>query len=252
MSTRDSTGTKINHVVQETITFATGNLTRAVNAPRGAGGFELYGTGGSTPLWQMAPLLMNCQFFDNSAGTYTSGTENLTSRLTANVLTLSAMEATVDFVYFGCDTMFRGVYLNVGSANAVASVLAATYWDGAAWTGLTETDGTASGGATLAIDNSLTWTLPTDWAKTSVNGSNSLFFVRFNVTGTLTTPTTLIEAIPLSVQTGRAISPAAAAVLPRYWFDRGGVGGLEAVADNTDTLVITWLGTSPYITATAE
>src|SRR3990172_6841968 len=235
MSTRDSTGTKINHVVQETITFATGNLTRAVNAPRGAGGFELYGTGGSTPLWQMAPLLMNCQFFDNSAGTYTSGTENLPSRLTANVLTLSAMEATVDFVYFGCDTMFRGVYLNVGSANAVASVLAATYWDGTTWTGLTETDGTASGGATLAIDNSLTWTLPTDWAKTSVNGSNSFFFFRFNVTGPLPTPTTLIEAIPLSVQTGRAISPAAAAVLPRYWFDRGGVGSLEAVGRNTPT-----------------
>lgn len=244
--------TKINHMVAGTITLATGNLTQAHNAPRAALGVELYGTGASTPTWQFCPLLMSAWFYDDSAGTYTSGRDELTSRVAADVLTLNSMEAANDFVYFGCDVPFRGVYMNIGNTNGTASVLAATYWDGSAWTGLTETDNTASAGATLAVDNTLTWTVPTDWAKRSVNGTTNLYWARFSVSVTLDSSVTLVEAIPLSLQTNKPISPATAAVLPRYWFDRGGVGGIEATGDNADTLVINWLCGSRASVYTAE
>lgn len=245
------TDQKVTHMVSGTTTLATGNLTQAQNAPRGVLGVELYGTGASTPTFQFCPLLMGALYFDNSAGTYTDARAELTSRVAADVLTLNSMEAAVDFVYFGCDVPFRGIYLNVGNTNGTASVLAATYWDGAAWTGLTETDGTASAGATLAIDNILTWTVPTDWAKTSVQ-SNNLYWVRFAVSVTLDASVTLVEAIPLSIQTNKAASPAATVPWPRYWFDRGVVGGIESTGDNADTLVCNWICSRRDSVYTAE
>ena len=245
--------TRINHVVTGTITLATGNLTQAHNAPRGAMGIELYGTGASPPTWQFTPLLRTAFHYDDSAGTYTDGTAALSSRVAAYLLTLNDLEATNDFLYFGSATPFRGIYLNIGNTNTTASTdLAATYWDGAAWTGLTETDGTATGGISFALDNVVTWTMPTDWAKVSVNGSTPLFFVRFNFDATFDSTVTLLEAIPLSVQTNRPSSLASTLPLNRYWFDRTMIGGIEAVGDNADTLVVTWLCTSAFNTVTAE
>jgi hypothetical protein len=64
-------------------------------------------------------------------------------------------------MYIGAHVPFRGFIVDVSaSVNAVVSTLTAQYWTGTAWTSLSPSDGTASGGATLAQDGNITWTMP--------------------------------------------------------------------------------------------
>ena len=53
--------------------------------------------------------------------------------------------------------------------NNTASVLTVNYWNGGAWTAISETDGTETGGNTaFAQDGSVTWTVPAAWARASL------------------------------------------------------------------------------------
>ena len=243
----------ITGIVGEEITFATGNLTRATNNPYGASGVEVRLASGTADSWNFCPRLRKAWKFTAVGSVYRDDTNALSERGTNQTATFNSMVATDDFIYVGADVPFRGVYVNVANANGTASILSAFYWDGSAWTGLTETDGTASAGATLAIDNIITWTLPTDWQKTNVNGSGPLFWVRMNSDGGTDSATSLAEIIPLSVQgtsitVGGAATPvivATAVTPPRYWFDRDAVGGIEILAANTELVRLEWLITSP-------
>jgi len=243
----------ITGIVGESITFATGDLTRAFNAPYAASGIELRGAALANDNWNFCPRLRKAWKFTLVGSVYRDDTEILTERGTNQTATFNSMVATDDFIYIGVDVPFRGVYVNVVNANSTASVLSAFYWDGSAWTGLTETDGTASAGATLAIDNVITWTVPTDWAKTIVNGSGPLYWVRMNSSGGTDSATSLAEVIPLSIQgtsssIGGSDTPvvvATAVAAPRYWFDSDHVGGVEVLAANTEVVRIEWLITSP-------
>ena len=244
---------KLTGIVGESITFATGHLTRAFNAPYGATGVEIRGAVLANDNWNFSPRLQKAWKFTAVGSVYRDDTDTLTERGTNTTATYNSMVATNDFIYLGCDVPFRGVTVNVVNANGTASVLSAFYWDGSAWTGLTETDGTASAGATLAIDNNITWTVPTDWAKTVVNGSGPLFWVRMNSDGGTDSATSLAEIVPLGVQgtsatVGGSDTPvvvATAVAAPRYWFDRNAVGGVEILAANTEVVRVEWLITSP-------
>ena len=83
--------------------------------------------------------------------------------------------ANSDFLLIGSHLPFRGVQVDVGTdVNAVANALTAAYWDLGSgvgtWTSLSATDGTASGGASLAIDGAVTWTVPGEsrWKPTAL------------------------------------------------------------------------------------
>lgn len=244
---------KITGIVGESITFATGHLTRAFNAPKGASGVEVRLAVLANDNWNFSPRLKRAFKFTASGSVYRDDTATLTERGTNTTATYNSMVATNDFIYLGCDVPFRGVTVDVVNANGTASVLSAFYWDGTNWTGLTETDGTASAGATLAIDNNITWTVPTDWATTTVNGTGPHFWVRFNSDGGTDSATSLAQIVPLGVQgtdatIGGSDTPvvvATAVAPPRYWFDPEAVGGIEVLAANTEVVRIEWLITSP-------
>lgn len=70
-----------------------------------------------------------------------------------------------DYVVVGSAFPFAGIAMDVDTANANASVMTVKYWNGSAWTDISATDGTASGGATLAQDGAVTWTIPAAWTK---------------------------------------------------------------------------------------
>jgi hypothetical protein len=53
------------------------------------------------------------------------------------------------------------------------------YWDGDSWETLSVTDGTSA----FTSDGQITFTPPSDWARTSVNSSWSKYFVRYHITG---------------------------------------------------------------------
>ena len=73
------------------------------------------------------------------------------------------------YIYVGAPVQFAGVVVDVGTgAQGTASVITVKYWNGVNWTDISDTDGTTSGGASFAVDGSVTWTVPTAWAKASL------------------------------------------------------------------------------------
>lgn len=69
----------------------------------------------------------------------------------------------VGAVYVGAPGEFRGLRADVDAANSNASVLTGEYWNGSAWVDAVITDGTASGGATMAVDGDITFTPAAAW-----------------------------------------------------------------------------------------
>lgn len=105
-----------------------------------------------------------------TASTITDGSEALQDNATGTTLVLDSLDtfANGNAIYIGAHDQFRGVDIDVGNTNSTASVLTVKYWDGSAWSDITATDGTASGGATFAQDGLVTWTVPSGWTTTSL------------------------------------------------------------------------------------
>ena len=105
---------------------------------------------------------------------FTDASENMQDGSTATTLSMHSFDtaANGDFVYVGSPLPFRGVRVTIGNTNSVgASTLTVKYWQDAAtdaWTTITATDGTASGGDTFGVTGNVTWTVPTDWLKKSL------------------------------------------------------------------------------------
>src|SRR5207247_1094219 len=142
--------TPIFYTVGESITTSTGNLTVARNLPYGARYVEIRITTTASDFWQFCPRLRQAFKFTAVGSVYRDDTTTLSERGANTTVTFNSMVASNDFIYIGCDVPFRGVYVNVVNVNGTASVMSGSYWSGAAWTALSITDGTTSGGATLA------------------------------------------------------------------------------------------------------
>lgn len=254
---------KICSIVGESITFATGDLVRSFAAPTGATGVEIRGAALANDGFQFSPKLQGAWWSDN--GTWSDLSSNVSEKGLQNFAEIDSFHQTQDSFYVGCAVPFRGVYINIKAANGTASVVTWTYRksDGT-WADTSDTDGTASGGATLAIDNAVTWTVPSDWipsrlteSETGATDGRLLFWVKMNVSATLDSDTQIAEIIPMNIQPsidggatalGGGDTPvlvATAAAAPRYWFDPAHVGGVEITAANTEVVRIEWLITSP-------
>lgn len=109
---------------------------------------------------------------DDLATAPTDASANAQDASATTSVTLSSMStlANGDALYVGSWVPFQGVDIDIDAANATASVLTVSYWNGSAWVDISDTDGTASGGATMAQDGQVTWTVPTAWAKASLRG----------------------------------------------------------------------------------
>lgn len=80
------------------------------------------------------------------------------------VLSSQGTAAQNDFLYVGSHIPFSGVHVDVGDANGNASVITVKYRkNDNTWADIADTDGTASGGASLAQDGDITWDIPGDW-----------------------------------------------------------------------------------------
>ena len=89
-----------------------------------------------------------------------------------------------DYVAFGFEQEFSQLRINVGTA-ASGGANTWEYWNGSSWTALSGvTDNTNS--FQNSGTNTVLWTAPTDWEERTLDGSASLFWVRANVSTTLT------------------------------------------------------------------
>jgi hypothetical protein len=91
-----------------------------------------------------------------------------------------------DFLYLGKLTPFKEVYFNFAVEGSYGAVVA-EYWDGSAW----QTLSVAGAAAALAADGKMNWAIPVDWATTTVNSSEAMYWVRLSATTPWTTPATI-------------------------------------------------------------
>lgn len=138
--------------------------------------------------------------------------------------------ANENYLYAGCHIPFGGLRVDVGAANGTASVMTAQYWNGNTWVAVTISDGTASGGATLAVDGDITWTAPTNWARTPLDRRN-LYWIRFKVSVQLDSEVELNDVY--GIQSGSPFN--VVFDQPKSIKIQGGPGGYSALSVVTDT-----------------
>lgn len=116
----------------------------------------------------------------DDGGSFTNDTLPSYDTFTNDMTLLPATPAVNDAYYFGNDAKFDEIELNVSTAGSGTWTITWEYYNGTAWAALSGvTDGTT--GFTTSGTNSITYTVPTDWAVTSVNGSANEFFIRGRV-----------------------------------------------------------------------
>ena len=125
-----------------------------------------------------ADQLRNVKAEDNGTG-FTDITSDATGPDLAIVDLMPATEADNDATYFGHDRPFYALNLNLSTGKAGTWTGVWEYYDGTAWQLLTDlTDGTANFVTTGA--QSVTWTIPDDWATTAID-SDTRYWVRFRI-----------------------------------------------------------------------
>lgn len=197
--------------------------------------------------WNKNPFLIVLKTTDllATAGNLTDYSDNAQDNSTSTDVTLSSLATVANkgAVYVGSWTPFSGLEVDVDAANGTASVLTVTYWDGSAWTDTSATDGTASGGATFAVDGNITWTVPSAWVTASLQEAvttalphtgiltQPMYWVRLAVSAALDSSTTLNSMIAINRDTTYAEIPAG------MWWEESitvGPGGYYSITALTD------------------
>jgi hypothetical protein len=121
--------------------------------------------------------------FDNGKGCFTSVSGVFTD-VTTQMYSGASNTTVSDTLY--CGFMEPYDQWNIVLATArVGGTATFQYWNGSAWSALTpHTDGTSG----LTASGQMYFYPPSDWAQTSVNGSNQKFWVRVVVAGQSTSP----------------------------------------------------------------
>ena len=179
---------------------------------------------------------------------FTDYSKDAQDAATATLVTLSSLStaANGDYLYVGAHVPFRGLNATVVDANGVASVMTAVYSQiGDVWTALTITDGTASGGATVAVTGNITWTVPTDWVKKLVGG-REMYWVRFQVSVALDSSTTLSSLLAMNQSTAPWDIISGEKEEFKLHKGPGGVGCIEARTDAGTANLIVNIATGPW------
>jgi hypothetical protein len=179
---------------------------------------------------------------------------------TSSDVVLSSIDtlANGDSLWLGSHLPFSGLTLDVDAANGNASVLAAHYWNGTAQTTLTPTDNTASGGASIAQDGTITWTVPTDWVPAKLRSlvsatvplpyaEETLYWARLSWSAALDSSTTLNSILALPRSTAYFELPADWELALRVNRGRGGHSAVRAVTDaGTGNLIVNAIALSRF------
>lgn len=102
----------------------------------------------------------------------------------ADWVVFPAAEATDDYAAIGMTEKFGQIIVdNTGGTAGTVGEVDWEYWDGTAWVALAGVvDGTSEFTAAAAAGQSVTWTIPADWATLSLDGGPALFYIRAVIT----------------------------------------------------------------------
>lgn len=203
--------------------------------------------------YALCPYLTVLRTQDRLATAPTDASDNAQDDDATTSVTLSSQStwANGDALYVGSHIPFRGVSVDVDAANGNAATMLVNYWNSSSWVTITATDNTASGGATLAQDGTITWAVPTAWVTGTLReiaarqGDDSdlvntlyfpgaerqLYWARFEVSAELDSSVTLDSIHALSRST--AYAEITTGKPSEFWVRRGtgGIGAVEALTN---------------------
>lgn len=140
-----------------------------------------------------------------TAGSY-SDVSDATGDDTEDDVTLSSIFVTPasDYLYVGTVGEIDGLQVAMlAHLNANASVLSAAYSGAGGWTNLTITDGTSTGGATFAKSGRISWAVPSDWQRRTLNDRNTAYFwIRLSISAALTSGTSIGQLLVVKAPDG--------------------------------------------------
>ncbi len=105
--------------------------------------------------------------------------------------------ATEDEYYFGHTEQFDSLKLDISTAGTGGFTIVWEYWDGDTWETLSATDGTSS--LSVLGVGLVSWTIPGDWATTTINSQGPFYYVRARYTAGTVTVTPLGRKATLNV-----------------------------------------------------
>lgn len=119
--------------------------------------------------------------YADDGGLYTDETTPANEGTANDMTLLPSTPAVDDAYYFGHATkQFKQVDLLIGTQGAGTWTVAWQYWNGTAWTALSDVvDGTTAFTAAVGL-RAVTYTVPEDWAKCTVDSVNG-YWIRANV-----------------------------------------------------------------------
>jgi hypothetical protein len=101
---------------------------------------------------------------------------------TQNDMTLlPAAPAVDDAYYFGHARRFDVAWLNIGTQGDGVWVITWEYWNGAAWSALSDVVDNTNGFTALVGQHDVSFTRPGDWAAADVGGVTGLYWIRARV-----------------------------------------------------------------------
>jgi hypothetical protein len=134
--------------------------------------------------WQGMDRFDNAEYSNNGVpvnGVFTLNGSSYTD-VTIPIYDGSSPQTVSDKLLVGYFKPFADI--NFTFTTPSGKTVTAQYWNGTAWAALTATDGTSG----WTQNGLFTFTPPSNWAKTAINGSRSKWWVRFTVSGSGTTP----------------------------------------------------------------
>ena len=176
---------------------------------------------------------------------------------TATSVTLSAF-ASGRALYVGSAIPFRGAHIDVDGANSTGStVITVSYWNGVEWVDSSDTDGTISGGISLAQDGAITWTVPSAWelstlGKLAASAGESLdssaqkykdtnmYWTKWTWNQNMDAAVTLDHILGINESTAYSEITSSTAFEGRihHGFGSNGVGGIELLTDTGTAIVL--------------
>ena len=199
----------------------------------------------------LAPKLAKVVFFNATATTYTDYTSYAVDRNDSTHVPLDGMIST-DILYLGFKKPVRGFYLNIGgNVNAQAATLDMEYMSAITSAGVgtftdvaADSDGTTSGGATLAVDGLYSFTLPAVTNGRILNNgdgtlSQDLYWYRFKPSTTLSVTVDIVDIIPACDTTNYGYALADKPEIIRLNTAKN--GAFEFSHSDNGTLYIDWL-----------
>lgn len=161
--------------------------------------------------------------------TWTDATTNINSTAASDVVLGTAVN---DAIYYGSSTPFDALATDMTTSSA-GGTRVAEYWNGSTWATLTTAGASLT---TLADNNMVYWTAPTDWATTTVNseGDGPWYYVRVRVSVLATTGGTFTGVNLAQMQMHQAtvnIPETSSRTIRKAWVQLNYGGSLLAITE---------------------